>query len=286
MRLAGAVDAQPACPLGVCDGSGWILGPEDVARPCECRERRLAAPARPRGVDSVIPAQVPGRQLRPAARHRQASTRSSCKRVARLPRGDRRASRRRARASGSRQRGHRQDDPRDAGLEDRAGSRAHGRDLLAPEAPRPDPRAPTTPRPASSPTRSSSSAWLASISSTSTTSAPRSAPTGCWSSSTRSSTSATRCERSMVVTTNLDQEASSRSRSGAHRLPPGRDLRPAAAHRRRRRCDIPRAPESLRDAARPSAHRIARPAGAIDAPRCLIIHLRHARNSHSRRPVG
>ena len=24
---------------GVCDGSGWILGPEDVARPCECRER-------------------------------------------------------------------------------------------------------------------------------------------------------------------------------------------------------------------------------------------------------
>ena len=33
--------AEQACPLGVCDGSGWILGPEDVARPCECREQRL-----------------------------------------------------------------------------------------------------------------------------------------------------------------------------------------------------------------------------------------------------
>ena len=32
---------EQACPLGVCDGSGWILGPEDVARPCECREQRL-----------------------------------------------------------------------------------------------------------------------------------------------------------------------------------------------------------------------------------------------------
>ena len=33
---------EAACPLGVCDGSGWILGPEDVARPCDCREQRLA----------------------------------------------------------------------------------------------------------------------------------------------------------------------------------------------------------------------------------------------------
>ena len=51
---------ERACPLGVCDGSGWILGPEDVARPCECRaaaagagahpRRRLGDPARYRGV--------------------------------------------------------------------------------------------------------------------------------------------------------------------------------------------------------------------------------------------
>jgi DNA replication protein DnaC len=45
---------QRACPLGACDGSGWILGPEDVARPCECRERMVAR-ARLRGVASVIP---------------------------------------------------------------------------------------------------------------------------------------------------------------------------------------------------------------------------------------
>jgi DNA replication protein DnaC len=42
------------CPLGVCDGTGWILGPEDVARPCECRER-IVTQARLRGVASVIP---------------------------------------------------------------------------------------------------------------------------------------------------------------------------------------------------------------------------------------
>jgi DNA replication protein DnaC len=55
VRLAGSeASAQAACPLGVCDGSGWILGPEDVARPCECRERRIAR-RRARGVASAIP---------------------------------------------------------------------------------------------------------------------------------------------------------------------------------------------------------------------------------------
>lgn len=55
--------AQPsperACPLGVCDGSGWILGPEDVARPCECRESRLRK-GRAKGVNSVIPPKYRG----------------------------------------------------------------------------------------------------------------------------------------------------------------------------------------------------------------------------------
>lgn len=46
--------AEQVCPLGVCDGSGWILGPEDVARPCECREQRLKR-GRVRGIASVIP---------------------------------------------------------------------------------------------------------------------------------------------------------------------------------------------------------------------------------------
>jgi len=48
-----------ACAFGICDGTGWILGPEDVARPCQCRERRVAR-ARSRGVDSVIPAKYRG----------------------------------------------------------------------------------------------------------------------------------------------------------------------------------------------------------------------------------
>jgi len=45
---------ERACPLGVCDGSGWLLGPEDVARECECRAQRLKR-GRVRGVASVIP---------------------------------------------------------------------------------------------------------------------------------------------------------------------------------------------------------------------------------------
>jgi DNA replication protein DnaC len=51
--------AEQACPLGVCDGSGWILGPEDVARPCDCREARLKR-GRNKGVASVIPPRYRG----------------------------------------------------------------------------------------------------------------------------------------------------------------------------------------------------------------------------------
>jgi DNA replication protein DnaC len=51
--------ADQICPLGACDGSGWILGPEDVARPCECREQRLRR-GRVRGIASVIPARYRG----------------------------------------------------------------------------------------------------------------------------------------------------------------------------------------------------------------------------------
>ncbi|HEY5976939.1 MAG TPA: ATP-binding protein [Solirubrobacterales bacterium] len=50
---------EKVCPLGVCDGSGWILGPEDVARPCECREARLKR-GKVRGVASVIPPRYRG----------------------------------------------------------------------------------------------------------------------------------------------------------------------------------------------------------------------------------
>src|SRR6186997_3037786 len=50
---------EQACPLGVCDGSGWILGPEDVARACECRAERLNR-GRSRGISSVIPPRYRG----------------------------------------------------------------------------------------------------------------------------------------------------------------------------------------------------------------------------------
>jgi DNA replication protein DnaC len=55
-RVAGAeLGDRPACKFGVCDGSGWIIGPENVARPCECHEWQ-ASRRRARGVNSVIPA--------------------------------------------------------------------------------------------------------------------------------------------------------------------------------------------------------------------------------------
>jgi DNA replication protein DnaC len=50
---------EAVCSFGVCDGSGWILGPEDVARACECREQRLKR-GRSKGVASVIPPRYRG----------------------------------------------------------------------------------------------------------------------------------------------------------------------------------------------------------------------------------
>jgi DNA replication protein DnaC len=50
---------EASCPLGVCDGSGWILGPEDVARECECRAQRLKR-GRVRGVAATIPPRYRG----------------------------------------------------------------------------------------------------------------------------------------------------------------------------------------------------------------------------------
>src|ERR1700744_2635630 len=48
-----------ACTLGICDGSGWILGPEDGARPCDCRAERMNR-RHSRGSSSVIPARYRG----------------------------------------------------------------------------------------------------------------------------------------------------------------------------------------------------------------------------------
>ena len=75
--------AERACPLGACDGSGWILGPEDVARPCECREERLRR-GLVRGVASTIPPRYRGVSFdRPPVSDmaRQAETRAAVEKV-------------------------------------------------------------------------------------------------------------------------------------------------------------------------------------------------------------
>jgi DNA replication protein DnaC len=59
MAARDASGERQPCRLGICDGSGWILGPEDVARPCDCRSQ-MVAKARLRGIDSVIPAKYRG----------------------------------------------------------------------------------------------------------------------------------------------------------------------------------------------------------------------------------
>ena len=41
-KLQAVSETEPTSPFGVCDGSGWILGPENLARSCECREQRTA----------------------------------------------------------------------------------------------------------------------------------------------------------------------------------------------------------------------------------------------------
>ena len=59
--MSGRVEMLPrSCPLGRCDGSGWLEDEqENTARPCECRERRIAQ-ARTRGVRTVLPAKYQG----------------------------------------------------------------------------------------------------------------------------------------------------------------------------------------------------------------------------------
>ncbi len=43
----------------LCDGSGWLVGDDDTARPCDCRERRITQ-ARTRGVRTVLPTKYQG----------------------------------------------------------------------------------------------------------------------------------------------------------------------------------------------------------------------------------
>jgi DNA replication protein DnaC len=60
---AGSPSEAPAeenCPLGQCDGSGWLIDEgTDTARPCDCRERRVGQ-ALTRRLDGGIPKRFRG----------------------------------------------------------------------------------------------------------------------------------------------------------------------------------------------------------------------------------
>ena len=186
--------AERACPLGACDGSGWILGPEDVARPCECREERLKR-GRVRGVASAIPPRYRGVSFdRPPVSDmaRSAETRAAVAKVRDVRRAARREAPRGPGPVAVRGHGNRQDDARDAGLQGGLESRRTRSRSTRCRSCSPGSDEPTTRSPAETPTAPSSSASPRSICSTSTTSAQRNAPTGCSSSSTPSSTSATK----------------------------------------------------------------------------------------------
>jgi DNA replication protein DnaC len=60
MAIPASGDGKPVpCPFARCDGSGWILGDDDLAYQCECLEPRLAR-AHGAGINSVIPARYRG----------------------------------------------------------------------------------------------------------------------------------------------------------------------------------------------------------------------------------
>jgi DNA replication protein DnaC len=50
---------RPSCPLGVCDGSGWILREDDLTEPCTCRERMIGR-AISRGMGTGVPKRFRG----------------------------------------------------------------------------------------------------------------------------------------------------------------------------------------------------------------------------------
>lgn len=55
----GEIRARAVCAVGACDGSGWIIGEDEEARPCECRKRRIRR-ARVRGMQGTLPQRYRG----------------------------------------------------------------------------------------------------------------------------------------------------------------------------------------------------------------------------------
>ena len=59
LPAGGEVRASATCSVGACDGSGWIIGPDDTARACECRQSRVRR-ARSRGMQGTLPQRFRG----------------------------------------------------------------------------------------------------------------------------------------------------------------------------------------------------------------------------------
>ena len=133
--------ARASCPLGVCDGSGWLIDDDDNAAPCE--SPTAADRTRPLERAQGLAAEaLPGRLLRPPAGLRHGSpagTQRDGRRRPPLLRDDRRAARRRARPVVDGRPRDRQDDAGDAGLEGRDRRRPDRCDLLDPGAAGADP---------------------------------------------------------------------------------------------------------------------------------------------------
>ena len=58
-RRGGPDDEHGGCPLGVCEGNGWVLQEDGEAVPCDCRERRIGK-AISRGMGTGIPKKFRG----------------------------------------------------------------------------------------------------------------------------------------------------------------------------------------------------------------------------------
>ena len=56
---SGMPSEPPRCPLGVCNGSGWIELEDNTAAPCECRQSKIARAAS-RGMGTGVPKRFRG----------------------------------------------------------------------------------------------------------------------------------------------------------------------------------------------------------------------------------
>jgi DNA replication protein DnaC len=85
-----AFGERASCPLGVCDGSGWVVGEDEEAQPCGCRRRKIER-ARATGVSATLPKRFRGVSFdrppvtemtgRPGTRAVVADVREFCERI-------------------------------------------------------------------------------------------------------------------------------------------------------------------------------------------------------------